>query len=320
MSDKAWQSYENLTEVIFQSFLFQKQVPNLSVERNVTLKGKKTSHEIDIYWRFEVGGVEIRIIVQTKNWDRPIEQLHLLAFSDILHDLPGQPRGIFVTRSGYQAGAKAVALSDDILIYELREADAAPALGITAGGWATFKLVPMPLHGLLTNGEPDIDATSAIAFGFDQEVFTPHFSEIKFDVSKSWLEGEYPGEDVNRIRTFNPGASFWHEILLYDDRGTVVGNLGMVFGEITEVMRNEGVEKKRVTHVFEKPVSIRTVSLNVPWIRTTAVSADVEIQRSRALLRGKMSNFPQLVLHQLNSNQSWWFAATPSVIDQITRS
>src|ERR1700722_16279621 len=108
MSDKAWQSYESLTEAVLQSIIFQKQVPNLSIERNVTLKGKTTSHEIDICWKFELGGVEITIIVQTKNWERPVEQLHLLAFKEILDDLPGQPRGIFVTRNGYQAGAKAV--------------------------------------------------------------------------------------------------------------------------------------------------------------------------------------------------------------------
>src|ERR1700721_1853531 len=204
MSDNAWQSYENLTEVIFQSFLFQDHVPNLSVERNVILQGKTTSHEIDICWRFEVGGVEIKIIVQTKNWEKPVQQLHLLAFKEILDDLPGQPRGIFVTRNGYQAGAKAVALANGILIYELRELDEQLALGITPGGWATFKLVPSRLHGLLTFGESDIDGRSLVAYDLEQEVFNPYFSGINFDVSKSWLEQEYPDEDVSQIKSFKP--------------------------------------------------------------------------------------------------------------------
>jgi hypothetical protein len=319
MSDKPWQSYERLTEVVFQLILFQKEVPNLSVERNVTLKGKTASHEVDICWRFELGGVEIKIIVQTKNWDRPVEQLHLLAFKEILNDLPGQPRGIFVTRSGYQKGAKEYALAHDILLYELREAEDLPMLGITPGGWATFKLVPMPLRALITSGEPDMNANSATALGFDQEVFTPHYSGINFDVSKSWLEQEYPDQDTGKMTTFRPAQGpHWHDILLYDDGGAVVGNLGVVLAKLAEVMRKEGAESKRVTYALETPASILTSSSLVPRVKVTAVSADVEIKRSRALRRGKMSNFQQLELRQLNSNQTVWFAVTKSVLDQIT--
>src|SRR5208282_2707135 len=43
------------------------------------------------------------------------------AFKCVLDDLPNQPRGIFVTRSGYQQGAKDFAAAQGIILYELDE-------------------------------------------------------------------------------------------------------------------------------------------------------------------------------------------------------
>jgi hypothetical protein len=40
----------------------------------------------------------------------------------VLDDLPGQPRGVFVARTGYQAGAQNVAEKNGIVLYQLREA------------------------------------------------------------------------------------------------------------------------------------------------------------------------------------------------------
>jgi hypothetical protein len=100
MSAKAGTAYENLTQVIFQLILGQKDFPNIKVEHNVTLEGKTAHHQIDVYWKFQFGGVSHEVIVQAKDWAKPVEQLHLLAFKEILDDLPGQPRGIFVAAGG----------------------------------------------------------------------------------------------------------------------------------------------------------------------------------------------------------------------------
>lgn len=45
----------------------------------------------------------------------------MLKLKAILEDLPGQPRGIFVTKTGYQSGAMDVAKANGIITYELRE-------------------------------------------------------------------------------------------------------------------------------------------------------------------------------------------------------
>jgi hypothetical protein len=264
--------------------------------------------------------VEHQVIVQTKNWNKPIDQVHLLAFKAILDDLPGQPRGIVVTGNGFQQGARDFGLANGILLYELKPAQYPPGLAITAGGWAQHKLVAMPLQGIVTAGEPGIDGSKAIAYGFDCDVYTPQFSEIGFDVSKSWMENEYPNEDTDAIRKldFPPGVPF-AQMLLHDDAGSVVGNLAEVFGKIVDEMKNSKAEKKRATHTFEPPIFVRSASVLIPRVKVNAVSVTVEILHRHELRRAKMSNFPHLVLHQLNSDKEWWFAATPRVMAELSK-
>src|ERR1017187_8716700 len=121
VKDKTGKSYENLTQAIFQSILAQTELRNVDVKRDVVLKGKETSHQIDIYWKFEIGEVQYETIVQAKDWGKRVDQGALLQFKSVLNDLPGQPKGIFVTRTGYQKSAKKYALARGILLYELRE-------------------------------------------------------------------------------------------------------------------------------------------------------------------------------------------------------
>lgn len=319
MSKNTGKPFENLTHLMFQMILKQEEIRNLIVRPNVRLQGKTTSHQIDVYWKFEVGGVSHEAIVQAKDWRKPVDQLQLLAFKAILDDLPGQPRGIFVTRTGYQEGAREFALAHGILIYELKELDDKSSLEMTAGGWAKLRVVQLPLYGVITTEEPSIDVASVHAFGFDYEVYTPRFSEIHFDVSTDWLEGEYPELDVSTIRRHEFSVSPFSEFLLFDENEVEVTNLAVVFGGIVEVMKEEGAEKKRATHVFDPPVFFLTASELTPRIKTTAVSVSVEIESRHEFRRGKIANLTQLVLRQLNSDRSWWFAATPQVISTLSK-
>lgn len=319
MSDKTGKPYENLTQVIFQSIHDQTEIPNLKVERNVSLQGKTARHQIDVYWKFEAGGVPHEVIVQAKDWQKPVDQLHLLAFSKILDDLPGQPRGIFVTRTGYQQGAKEFGLAHGILLYELREADYPQPPPMTAGGWALIKLVRMPLQGLITSEEPDVNAGSAIALGFEMEVFTPNIYVIKFETSTSWLKSEYPTEDTELLSTVTLPTVLPRARIFFDAKGEVIGNLGSVTEEIVQSMKKDTVETREVNHAFEPAVFIDTGYSPIPRIKVTSVLIRVEIKRTHGVVRFKMSNFPQLVMHQLNSDKAWWFAATPKVISKLSK-
>ena len=115
------EEYELIVQKVFQSILDQKFVKNIKVEHNVTLQGKSTTHQIDVYWEFSDGISNYATIVQAKDYNRKVSQDKLLTFKSVIDDLPGHPKGIFVTKTGYQKGAKAYAEANDILLYELRK-------------------------------------------------------------------------------------------------------------------------------------------------------------------------------------------------------
>src|ERR1039458_4298024 len=92
--------YEILTKMIFEDIVNQKSVETIQVRHNVLLTGKTLTHQIDVYWEFVVGGISYRTVVQAKDWATPVNQGELLKFKAVLDDLPGQPRGVFVTRTG----------------------------------------------------------------------------------------------------------------------------------------------------------------------------------------------------------------------------
>jgi len=314
MSEKAGKPYESLTKVIFKAIHGQKDFHNLVVKHDVTLQGKTRPHQIDVYWKFEFGGVPHEVIVQVKDWSKPVDQGQLIHFKGVLDELRGQPRGIFVTRTGYQRGAREFALAHGILLYELKEADDQPPLRIPADGWAHYRIMKMPVVRVVTD---KIDANSTFALRFEWDVFTPTYSEIKLTVPPDWFQVEYPTEDpASSLRLTLPPV-VPNETMLFDDKGQVVGNLGSVLRDI--VMKTEGCEQKQVTHSFEPAVFIQTGSLLFPRIKVTAFSTTVEIKQTHEFRHGKMSNFTQLVLHQLNSNKKWWFAATREVISSLSK-
>lgn len=113
--------YEILTQKIFQELSNQSYVKNIDVKHNVILVGQSSKHQIDVFWEFEVSGVSYKTVVQTKDWTDNVKQEQLFAFKAVLDDIPGQPRGVFVTRTGYQQGALEYAQKHGIDVYVLRE-------------------------------------------------------------------------------------------------------------------------------------------------------------------------------------------------------
>jgi len=114
--------YEKLTQQIFYQIVNQNSVDTIKVKHNVHLQGKSSvTHQIDVYWEFKKGGIKHSVIVQAKDWGKPVNQGELFKFKCVLDDLPGQPKGIFVTRTGYQSGACEFAKHHEIPLYELNE-------------------------------------------------------------------------------------------------------------------------------------------------------------------------------------------------------
>ena len=60
---------------------------------------------MDLYWKFTRAGVEHQVVVQARDWASKIKIGHMMEFHMILELLPGQPVGLFITRTGFQKGA-----------------------------------------------------------------------------------------------------------------------------------------------------------------------------------------------------------------------
>lgn len=126
--------YEKLVESVFEGLLKLEgpQFRNLRIERNARLDaitrrpdGTPIKRQIDVYWEFEIGGITYRTVIQAKNWNQPVDFPVIDTFKNVLSDIPGQPKGIIVTRIGCGNGeALEYAKAHGISIYLLNEADA----------------------------------------------------------------------------------------------------------------------------------------------------------------------------------------------------
>lgn len=65
-SRPAWKRHELVSKAIFEALLKQSNAENLEVKHNVCIKGLKTCHQIDVFWKFRMGGVDHLVIVQVK--------------------------------------------------------------------------------------------------------------------------------------------------------------------------------------------------------------------------------------------------------------
>lgn len=113
--------YEKLAQHVYNQIINRDSVMNIRVQHDVTLKGKTTEHQIDVYWEFSLGGFTCKTVIQAKDWKNRVPQVEMLAFKAILDDLPSRTKGVFVTKTGYQKGAIDVATSNGISIHILRK-------------------------------------------------------------------------------------------------------------------------------------------------------------------------------------------------------
>jgi hypothetical protein len=239
-------AYERLVQRVFQAILRQEFVRNVDVQNNVRLQGIATNHQIDLFWEFEVGGINYKTIIEAKDWNKPVSQGALMKFKAILDDLPGQPRGILVSRSGFQAGARRFASSNGIVLYELRKPTERDLRGRVRALDFTF----VSYHPI----------TSNIALVHDE----------KWRVSEAIKLGlrEVPRLDLS----LEP-----EEARLLNEFGDQIGTVK----EITDSCYPEGVQElvpTRTRHEFNAPTFLDTGRSDFPRLKLTAVEATIAIE------------------------------------------
>jgi hypothetical protein len=247
MSKNTGRQYEKLTQQIFAEILNRGEFRSIEVKHDVTLTGITAKHQIDVYWEFERGGIKYVTVVQAKDrTTRAIDQGELFKFKTVLDDLPSQPRGVFVTRTGYQQGALAFAAAHDILLYALREPTG-----------ADFPQVNL-----------------------DLSMYSPYAANIRLLHDEQWRV-----EEAIRLRLPEAPrimiAAEGEEIAIYAESGTQVGTVK----DIIEAFFPKGLQElppTRMVHQFEQPTFIRTGMDNFPNLKINAVEATVSVNKIEA--------------------------------------
>lgn len=250
--------------MIFASILNLDRANTIEVKRNVTLVGKTTTHEIDVYWEYELGGIRYVTVVQAKDWAHAVNQGELLKFKAVLDDLPDQPRGVFVTRTGYQKGAFDFANAHGVLLYKFHE------VGIPARHSGVMTIV------------------------LNISTFLPHTTEIHLTHDADWLIKEGVRLKLNEIPAMRI-AKEAEEVLLYDEQDVEA----LTVKELTDAFYSEGSEEfppTRVKHEFKEPTFMKTGVAEFPRIKLDAVEATITVEKVDQKITFKAEDFAAFVL------------------------
>jgi len=100
-----WKQYQETTAEFFRSL-------GLHAETDVTIKGARTTHDVDVLVKSKHAGFEITWIVECKFWQTKVTKLHVLGLREIVNET-GADRGILLAENGFQSGAiEAAALTN----------------------------------------------------------------------------------------------------------------------------------------------------------------------------------------------------------------
>lgn len=123
--------YELLTRDLAGRLASSFGVLTTRLEQDTVVVGRATRNQVDVLWEGEIAGSPHRIVIECKHYKRNVSQDKVHAFRSVLDDITDATptTGVFVTKTGYQSGAQAVADTYGIVVLELRE----PTEGDMAG-------------------------------------------------------------------------------------------------------------------------------------------------------------------------------------------
>lgn len=297
-------AYEKLVQGIFQAIHDQEAVTTITVEQNKTMKGKISTHQIDVYWKFQKGGIEHEVIVQAKDWRSAVRQGDLFHFKCVLGDLPNQPRGIFVTRTGYQQGAKDFAAAQGIILYELDEPPPKKNITITTLGWfiataeaRSFK-VPAP--------DPGGGTVEQLAMGIKATIFEPRYSNFAIQIDSMWFASNPDTAHIDKSSlSIRPLPVL--EVNLYDQDRSPIGNMESIVRKNLGLMKSEKLNQKHIEHTFDTPTFLGPESTGNVFLKINKVTFDLEIVVTERPPHFNLPGFVKLVLREIPSQKERHF-------------
>lgn len=98
---------ESLVQYVYQS-LSDLNDNGIKVERKYKIQGKgagQVTHEIDVFYQFEMNGITHSVIFECKNWNTKITKEKILALKALRDEIPNSV-AVMVSKKGYQKGAE----------------------------------------------------------------------------------------------------------------------------------------------------------------------------------------------------------------------
>ena len=286
--------YELLIQEIFQQLLEQDSVPNILVEHDVIRQGITTRHQLDVYWEFKLGGITFRVVVQAKNWAKPVDKGELLKFESVLRDLPGQPLGIVVTAQGYQKGALEVARAHGIKVYELKQETTPPHVVLNYMGWMRCALKGCRKDA---SGRP-------IGLVVDTEIVNPEFSNLILQADSAWVRdngGAIPS-------TTQP--QFPHELEFYDAEKHFLRTLRDIYSDLAKEIDGRGEASARQVHSFNSPTFLKLPSTS-SFVKINGLTVEVTLKTERQERFWPSPNVAMFVLTSFDDGETRRFAQVP---------
>ena len=113
-------AYELFVKQVYEAIIATDGICTIEVQHNIKLEGRSgCKHQIDVYWEFQVGGQTFRTAIECKAFDKTVQVGRVRDFYGVLADIPGLS-GVFVTKKGYQQGAKLFGEHYGIALKEIR--------------------------------------------------------------------------------------------------------------------------------------------------------------------------------------------------------
>ena len=120
-------------------------LPDADVRHNHRVKGKSgRRRQLDVTVSYKIAGVPIFVVFECKRRNkRPVPMEEVEKFAGTLRDVRemqvGATVGVMVSRTGFDAGAKAIARQEQVALRNYRETDETDwAKLIAKGAWLTF--------------------------------------------------------------------------------------------------------------------------------------------------------------------------------------
>jgi hypothetical protein len=259
--EETWQGHELITKAIYEALLKQDNPQQWEIKHNIQLDGRTTKHQIDVYWRFRVADLDHFVIVQVKKEKGRAKQGDLMLFRDVLNDIPGQPKGIFVTQAGYQKGALKVARSSGITSVILSKVDRPDRRPSTILNTFSVGLLSIRLDKI----------------AMELTFLIPHLDKLNFVIDSQWAE-QHP-----EVWSLIQERQTYHGVQFVDGDGNVRTSLERLVQDRLKEFRDGG--QTQLTCTFSEPTYLAGIELmnkagmSVRTVKLLEITATLNIEK-----------------------------------------